>query len=176
VPRTIEQALTLRATPERLYRIYLSPREHSGVWRLGHVEDPGQGRGPNGYDAAHHRQVPAAGSWQADRPDVARIELEARRPRLGAHPGVHAPAGRLSAHKWSTPTSPMLTPGASHAAGTRTTGTPGSGTSPGAELSPLAPGGGRSARAIFVGAISSRYMLVASEVLPWMKAAQAREL
>ena len=35
MPRTIEQGLTFRATPERLYRLYLSRREHAvacGGW------------------------------------------------------------------------------------------------------------------------------------------------
>ena len=31
MPRTIEQALTFRATPERLYRLYLRAREHAAA-------------------------------------------------------------------------------------------------------------------------------------------------
>ena len=31
MPRTIEQVVTFRTTPERLYRLYLSPRQHTAA-------------------------------------------------------------------------------------------------------------------------------------------------
>src|SRR5262249_9389052 len=53
MPRTIEQAITFRTTPERLYRLYLSARQHAaacGGWGEAPIQ-PGVG---GGRAMAHH--------------------------------------------------------------------------------------------------------------------------
>jgi len=47
MPRTIEQAVTFRTTPERLYRLYLSARQHAaacGGWGKAKIQARAGGR------------------------------------------------------------------------------------------------------------------------------------
>lgn len=47
MPRTIEQVVTFRTTPERLYRLYLSPRQHAaacGGWGKAKIQARKGGR------------------------------------------------------------------------------------------------------------------------------------
>src|SRR5881296_3744701 len=115
MPRTIEQAVTFRTTPERLYRLYLSSRQHAaacGGWGTAKIQARKGGR----MQMAPHitgkflSLVPGkliVQTWRGS--DWKRSDLDS--------------VLILSFSRRFTLTSPTLTREASRRAGTRTTGT-----------------------------------------------------
>jgi len=122
MPRTIEQVVTFRTTPERLYRLYLSPRPARGRLRGWARRRSRPGRAARMQMAPH-----ITGTFLSLVPGKLIVQTwrgsDWKRSDLDSVLILPSPAAsEAPAWPWSTRTSPTLTRGASRRAGTPTTG------------------------------------------------------